>query len=95
MKRLFTLTLALLCGAMVFAQGVDFQSLTYQEALDGGDPVAKLSQLNGGYDVTFMGWPGDTYATGVADDPATAYDESIGYVVYSYAEYSAMTFAVC
>ena len=72
-----------------------YRFATYAEALQGGDPVAKLSQLNGGYDVTFMGWPGDTYATGVADDPATAYDESIGYVVYSYAEYSAMTFAVC
>lgn len=42
MKRLFTLTLALLCGAMVFAQGVDFQSLTYQEALEKAKAENKL-----------------------------------------------------
>ena len=68
---------------------------TYEDALKGNDPVAKLAEMNGGYDVTIMGWPGDTYDTGLEDNPATAYDESIGYVVYSYAEYSAMTYAIC
>lgn len=68
---------------------------SYQEAYDGGDPIARLADHNGGYDVTILGWPGDTYDTGVTDDPATEYDESIGYVTYTYAEYSALTFAVC
>lgn len=68
---------------------------SYSEALAAQDPIAKLAEMNDGYDVTILGWPGDTYDTGLTDDPATEYDESIGYVTYTYAEYSAMTFAVC
>ena len=34
MKKLLILATALLCGTTAFAQGVDFQALTYQEALE-------------------------------------------------------------
>ena len=72
----------------------------YQEALDAGDPIAAASKKVEGYEVTIMGWPGDTYlrtdANGdpVADDPTTQYDERIGYVTYTYAEYGAVAWAV-
>lgn len=68
---------------------------SYTAAYNAGDPIARLADHNGGYDVTILGWPGDTYDTGVTDDPDTEYDESIGYVTYTYAEYSALTFAIC
>ena len=68
---------------------------TYEAALAAGDPIAKSAEVTGGYDVTILGWPGDTYDTGEEDIAATAYDESVGYVTYTYAEYSAMAWAVC
>ena len=34
MKKLFTLTAILLCNIMLFAQGINFQNLTYKEALE-------------------------------------------------------------
>ena len=68
---------------------------TYTQARDAGDPIAAAANANGGYDVTILGWPGDTYKTGATDDPSTSYDESIGYVTYTYAEYSAMAWAIC
>ena len=67
---------------------------SYADAVKGNDPIAAMSEQTGGYAVTILGWPGDTYDTGVADDPSTTYDESIGYVTYTYSEYSAMTYAV-
>ena len=67
----------------------------YNDAVEAGDPVAVGAQRTGGYDVTIMSWPGDTYDTGIEDNRATAYDESIGYVTYTYSEYSAMAWAVC
>lgn len=68
---------------------------TYQAALTAGDPIANASNSVGGYEVTILGWPGQTYDTGKEDVAATYYDESVGYYVYTYAEYSAMTWAVC
>ena len=68
---------------------------TYQAALTAGDPIAAASNSVGGYEVTILGWPGQTYATGKEDIAATSYDESVGYYVYTYAEYSAMAWAVC
>lgn len=68
---------------------------TYQAALTAGDPIANASNGVGGYEVTILGWPGQTYDTGKEDVAATYYDESVGYYVYTYAEYSAMTWAVC
>ncbi len=67
---------------------------TYDAALAAKDPIAAASDSVGGYDVTILGWPGDTYYTGEADDPATPYNDSIGYVAYTYAEYGAMAWAV-
>lgn len=66
---------------------------TYEEALNDGDPIAVMAQMNDGYEVTLPGWPGDTYATTGAED--TTYDSSLGYVTYTFAEYSAITYAVC
>ena len=42
MKKLFTLTAALLCSVMLFAQGVNFQNLTYAEALEKAKAENKL-----------------------------------------------------
>lgn len=67
---------------------------SFDAALAAKDPVAVMADKNDGYAATILGWPGDTYDTGIADDPATSYDESLGYVTYTYAEYSAMTYAV-
>lgn len=67
---------------------------SYDAALAANDPIAVLSNRNGGYAVTILGWPGDTYDTGIEDNSATIYDESLGYVTYTYSEYSAMTYAV-
>lgn len=72
-----------------------YKYANYAAALEAGDPIAAASNSVDGYDVTILGWPGDTYATGVENDPSTSYDESVGYYVYTYAEYSAMTWAVC
>lgn len=41
-KRLFTLTITLLCSVVAFAQGVDFQDLTYREALEKAKAENKL-----------------------------------------------------
>lgn len=71
-----------------------YKYANYQVAIDAQDPIAKAAESVGGYDVTIMGWPGETYDTGLADDPTTSYDDSIGYVTYTYAEYSAMAWAV-
>ena len=71
-----------------------FKYETFEDALDAKDPIAAASDSVGGYDVTILGWPGDTYYTGEADDPATPYNDSIGYVAYTYAEYGAMAWAV-
>lgn len=67
---------------------------SFDAALAANDPIAVMSNENGGYAVTILGWPGDTYDTGIDDKPETNYDESIGYVTYTYSEYSAMTYAV-
>lgn len=68
---------------------------TYAAALAAHDPVAEAAESVGGYDVTITGWPGETYIRpGVTDDPSTTYDDRIGYVTYTYAEYGAMAWAV-
>ena len=68
---------------------------SYEAALEAHDPIAEAAASVNGYDVTIMGWPGDTYIrSGVEDDPSTSYDERIGYVTYTYAEYSAMAWAI-
>ena len=71
-----------------------FKYESYEAALSAQDPIAEAAESVDGYDVTIMGWPGDTYYTGEADDPATPYDDSIGYVTYTYSEYGAMAWAV-
>ena len=78
---------------------------SFTAALDAGDPVATASFTlteGKGYTVTIPGWPGDTFT--ITDDDATTagytkdanapYDANIGHVVYTYSEYSALTWAV-
>lgn len=68
----------------------------YAEALAKGDPVAVAADKNGGYDVTIPGYPGETFVIPEADrDQGVAYDNSIGYITYTYAEYSAVSWATC
>ncbi len=72
-----------------------YKYATYSAALAAHDPVAEAANSVGGYDVTITGWPGETYIrTGVTDNPNTTYDDRIGYVTYTYAEYGAMAWAV-
>ena len=68
---------------------------SYEAAIAGGDPVAKAAESVGGYTVTIPGYPGDTFEIKAEDqDQDVAYDASVGYVTYTYAEYSAVTWAV-
>ena len=77
----------------------------FNSAFAAGDPVAVAAvELTGGkgYTVTIPGWPGDTFT--ITDDDATTakltkdanapYDANIGHIVYTYSEYSALTWAV-
>ena len=41
-KKLLSLTITLLCSVVAFAQGVDFQDLTYREALEKAKAENKL-----------------------------------------------------
>lgn len=69
----------------------------FNSALKGGDPVARLAYENGGYTVTLPGWPGQTYdraEAGYTVSDKTLYDDGIGYIVYSYQEYAALSWAV-
>lgn len=69
---------------------------SYAEALAAGDPVAAASNSIGGYTVTMPGFPGETFEIKAADqEKNVAYDASIGYVTYTYAEYSAISWAIC
>lgn len=66
---------------------------SYTEALNAGDPVAFESNRNGGYVVTIPGYPGETFA--MDEEEGTAYDSSYGYITYTYAEFSAVSWAIC
>lgn len=68
---------------------------TYAAALADEDPVAVMADWVDGYEVTIPGWPGDTYQMTDSIEDGSTYDTSLGYVTYTYAEYSAMTYAVC
>lgn len=72
---------------------------SYQEAVTAGDPVATAVEeyTDGeGYTVTIPGWPGDTFkitdSSAIAEN--AAYDATVGYITYTYAEYSALSWAV-
>lgn len=66
----------------------------YAAALAAGDPVAAASNSVGGYTVTIPGFPGETFDVKAEDqDPTAVYDATIGHVVYTYAEYSALSWA--
>ena len=64
-------------------------------AYENGDPVAKASVANGGYDVTIPCYPNEVlFDEAATDDPSTTYDDRYVYPVYTYSEYSALSFAV-
>lgn len=82
-----------------------FRFKNYREALSGNDPVALMSNQFGGYTVTIPGFPNDEMPITQADfnevytDPATLsgmdvpYNNEIGHVTYTYAEYGALLWA--
>lgn len=76
-----------------------FRFNTYAAALAGGDPLALLCDhyTDGkGYTVTIPGFPDETFEItdkSVQDDNAP-YDTSMGHITYTYAEYSALIWAM-
>ncbi len=87
-------------GVPVYYKPYNFyQFSNFNDALAGGDPVAKAVNefTNGvGYLITLPGFPGDTFempAT-AAKDPNAPYDTNIGHITFTYAEYGALTWAV-
>ncbi|MDE6411537.1 MAG: hypothetical protein K2L02_03255 [Clostridia bacterium] len=82
-----------------------FRWNSFNEALNGGDPVAAMSEAFGGYTVTIPGFPNDEMKIEQADfdavynNPATLagmdvpYNNKIGHVTYTYAEYGALLWA--
>ena len=76
-----------------------FRFNNYSEALAGGDPMALMvdAYTNGeGYVVTIPGFPNDSVRipAGVAVDENAPYDETMGHITYTYAEYSALIWAM-
>lgn len=74
-----------------------YQYSNYTEALSKGDPVAEAAKSVGGYTVTIPGFPGEKYDKdeyGIEYDKDAPYDDSIGYITYTYAEYGAVTWAL-
>jgi len=67
---------------------------SYDEALAAGDSIAEASNYNKGYTVTIPGYPNDTYDTGKADTDDTPYEDNVGNIVYTYAELSAVSWAI-
>ncbi len=74
-----------------------FRFDTYYDAVAGKDPVALLCQEytgGKGYTVTIPGFPNDTFEVTESKDPNAPYDSSMGHIVYTYAEYSALIWAM-
>lgn len=74
----------------------------YQQALKAGDPIANAVETftaGDGYTVTLPGFPGDTYTIDNTEyantkNEAAPYDSTQVHVVYTYAEYGALVWAV-
>ncbi len=75
----------------------------YDDALDAGDPIAVQTEYhtNGaGFVVTIPGFPGEKYDISGEEyakykDPNAIYDTDSAYVTFTYAEYGALSWAVC
>ncbi len=79
---------------------------SFEEAYKGGDPVALSvatysedvvgnDKIGDGYVVTIPGFPGDTFEVpSDYQDPAAPYDTATGHMVFTYAEYGAMSWAL-
>ncbi len=72
-----------------------FRFSSFADALAAGDPMAVMSDAFGGYTVTLPGFPDETFRMpdSVQKDPNAPYDTSMGHIVYTYAEYSALLWA--
>ena len=71
----------------------------YDNALAAGDPIAAAVEyysVGEGYTVTIPGYPDEEFS--VTDtkyqDPDAIYDKTTGHIVYTYAEYGALTWAL-
>lgn len=76
-----------------------YRYASYDDALEGGDPMAvacnELTRYRQGYVVTIPGFPGDTFTVDSQYQDANApYDTATGHVVFTYAEFGALTWAV-
>ncbi len=75
-----------------------YKFASFEEAYDGGDPVATLVQefTDGkGYVVTIPGFPDETFEVPEEQRAEGApYDTSMGHIVYTYAEYSALLWSM-
>ena len=72
-----------------------FKYNTFDEALKGGDPMALMSKEFEGYTVTVPGFPDETFQMPDGTyDSAAPYDTTMGHMVYTYAEYSALLWAM-
>ncbi len=74
-----------------------FKYNTYDAAVQGGDPMATMvEKFTGGkgYTVTIPGFPDGTFKVTDKKDENAAYDTSEGHIVYTYAEYGAMQWAL-
>ncbi len=74
---------------------------SWEAAIDGGDPVAKAVNeftRGQGYTVTLPGFPGDSFEVpeswNAKKDANAPYNNNIGHITFTYAEYSALTWAV-
>ncbi len=74
-----------------------FRYADFNTAYNNGDPVATLVEeyTNGeGYVVTIPGFPDETFEVTTNQDPNAPYDTTMGHIVYTYAEYSALLWAM-
>ena len=72
---------------------------TYADAVAGGDPMALMVEAftgGEGYVVTIPGFPNDDVSipSGVTTDANAPYDTTMGHITYTYAEYSALIWAM-
>lgn len=79
-----------------------YQYTSYQQAIQGGDPIALATQYytNGqGYTVTIPGFPDEKIDISGSEyddykDPDAIYDTDTAYITYTYAEYGALSWAL-
>ncbi|MDE7158761.1 MAG: hypothetical protein K2N74_04220 [Clostridiales bacterium] len=75
-----------------------YRYASYDDALAAGDPMAVQCDaytLGDGYTVTIPGFPGETFDVPADQRDANApYDTATGHIVFTYAEFGALTWAI-